>query len=186
MRVLVIEDDVDLRQAIASEIADAGHEVLTACDGAAAWEALSTQPSPPDVILLDLMMPNMDGQAFRVRQLGDSRLAHVPTLVMTAKTVDLRTRSALGGVPILPKPFASEVLLAALDEVAQERRPEKQCGCGRVYDDKTWAALPFVAEMDNGREVGERLELRRCSCRSTLAWQIGSHALSVPSLRIRR
>jgi DNA-binding response OmpR family regulator len=185
MRVLVIEDDADLRQAIANEIADAGNDVLTACDGAAAWELLSTHTSPPDVILLDLMMPNMDGQAFRVRQLGDSRLAHVPTLVMTAKTVDFGTRNALGRIPILPKPFASDVLLAALDEVAQERRAEKRCGCGRVYDAISWAALPFVAEMDNGREVGERLELRRCPCRSTLAWQIGSHAVSVPSLRIR-
>jgi DNA-binding response OmpR family regulator len=185
MRVLVIEDDADLREAIAGEIADAGNDVRTACDGAAAWEALSAPVWLPDVILLDLMMPNMDGRAFRMRQLADRKLASIPTLVMTAKTIDYETRNDLGLIPVLPKPFVSEVLLAAIEEVAQLRRPEKRCGCGRVYDTDSWQSLPFLAEMDNGRDVGERLELRRCVCRSTLAWQLGSHALSLPLLRIR-
>lgn len=187
MRVLVIEDDFDLREVIATEIAAAGHQVQTAPDGASAWQLLHSGAPLPQVIVLDLMMPHMDGQTFRVQQLAEPKLAEIPTLVMTAKTLDTPTRAALGKIPILAKPFPSDVLLAAIDEVVQPlHQREKKCGCGRVYDEASWCTLPFVARMDNGREAGESLELRRCPCRSTLAWQLGPHAVSVPLLRVQR
>jgi DNA-binding response OmpR family regulator len=185
MRVLLIEDEVALRESIARDLASAGHKVITASDGTVAMKALFLRPDvPPNVILLDLNMANNEGQRFRKQQLADPRLAVIPTLVMT-KEVDDTTRSTPGLIPIRPRPFALDVLFAALDEVGRpSQTAEKRCGCGRVYNRETWTALGIVGEIDNGRDVGERLELRQCACKSTLAWQIGPHAVSVPFLRI--
>jgi DNA-binding response OmpR family regulator len=185
MRVLVIEDDVDLCEALVAELTVAGHEVICAREGALAIAELTrSYDALPAVILLDLMMPNRDGQRFRIRQLSDPRLASIPTLIITANDIDAATRSALEGVPVVRKPFASDVLIAAIDEVVRPPLEVKRCSCGRIYDWPTWGALQFVGEIDNGREVGERLELRQCVCKTTLAWQIGPHAVSVALLRI--
>ncbi len=187
MRVLVIEDDALLGEAIAATLADAGHEVSTARDGDAATNALSGSNSLPEVILLDLMMADSGGQRFRQRQLADPRLAPIPTLLMTGRALAGETRAAVGAIPILRKPFALDTLVAAIQEVVQPQAELKQCHCCcRVYDEEGWRALPKVGEIDNGREVGERLELRQCECKSTLAWELGPHALSVPILRARR
>jgi hypothetical protein len=64
--------------------------------------------------------------------------------------------------------------------VVQPPSDEKRCLCGRAYDVETWTQLAKVGEIDNGREVGERMELRNCKCGSTLAWELGKHALSFP------
>jgi DNA-binding response OmpR family regulator len=184
MRTLVIEDDDDLRGELAEALRDAGHEVDTARDGAAALDALRSGATPiPELILLDLMMPNMDGQLFRLRQLADSRLSAIPTLVMTARPVDAATRLALGQTPVLAKPFDPETLLATLDEIGEPARAEKVCRCGRRYDRSGFRALRLIGEADNGRGAGERLELRLCLCNSTLAWELGRHALSIPMIR---
>jgi CheY-like chemotaxis protein len=178
MRVLVIADDASLRESLAIELSRAGHVVRAVSDGDAALEALSAPcEQPPNVILLDLTMPDRDGQRFRVRQLQDPSLASIPTLILAANPI-------ARPVPSL-KAFALDSLLAAIDEVVQPTSFSKRCGCGRVYDEDTWSALKLVGEIDNGRDVGERLELRQCQCKSTLAWQIGQHALSVSILRIR-
>jgi DNA-binding response OmpR family regulator len=184
MRVLVIEDDEEVREAIATELLDAGHEVMRAADGAAALQMLAEKAErSPDVILLDLMMPHMDGQLFRLRQLEDSRFSSIPTLVMTAREIDKKTRSELGEALILRKPFEAHVLLAALQDIVEPPHASKSCRCGRRYDRDSWLALRFVGEVDNGREAGERLELRQCLCNSTLAWELGRHAMSIPLIR---
>jgi CheY-like chemotaxis protein len=180
MLVLIIEDDEGLREAIATELRDAGHRVTTASDGSDALEQLRTlADARPDVILLDLMMPNMGGQLFRHRQLADARLADIPTLVMTAWPLDRSGRVRLGGVSVIRKPFETDALLAALMKVTAPAPGSRSCGCGRRYTREAWEGLPLVGRIDNGRNVGELLELRRCACNSTLTWEVGQHALSV-------
>lgn len=187
MRVLLIEDDALLGEAIAGTLANAGHEVSTARDGNAAAELLSQSHPLPEIILLDLMSVDTGGRRFRQRQLTDPKLALIPTLIMTGREVTSETRSELGPIPILQKPFALDTLVAAMQEVVQPRAELKQCHCcRRVYDEQGWLVLSMVGEIDNGREVGERLELRQCECRSTLAWELGHHALSVPIFRVKR
>lgn len=179
MFVLVVEDDALLAEALADAFRDEGHEVRTASDGLLGWRALEDRL--PDVVVLDLMMPNLDGQAFRRRQLASPSLAPIPTLVLTGQPVTKEMRAGLGATPVMSKPFPLSNLLAAIAELTdvQDRRA-KVCACGAVYSPDEWRALAWVAVIDNGRDVGEELELRNCShCGSTIAWQLGRHAISV-------
>lgn len=184
MRVLVVEDDPLLRASIEDALADAGHEVTSAIDGAEALGLLDSEMALPEVIILDLMMPNMNGELFRIHQLSDPRIAEIPTLVITAKALTHGTQQALGELPILRKPFALTVLLELIERLAPPAlHAPKQCACGCAYDDEAWHTLPLIGEIDNGRGLGERFELRQCSlCHSTLAWELGRHSISVPCL----
>jgi CheY-like chemotaxis protein len=120
-RVLVVDDDDDLRETIAQVLADEGWHVDGSPDGRAALSKLhglqaKAQPLP-DLILLDLMMPVMNGQQFRVEQLGDPHLACIPVILMTAG----RNGSDIDGdegLPRLRKPFSVEELLGALGATA--------------------------------------------------------------------
>jgi CheY-like chemotaxis protein len=98
-----VEDDAALREVIATDLHDSGHQVTTACDGADALEQLRARSNEllPDVILLDRMMPNMGGQLFRFRQLAYARLAAIPTLIMTSWPLDRSGRMRLGGVRVI-------------------------------------------------------------------------------------
>src|SRR4051794_22667978 len=118
MRLLVIEDDLTLRETLAELLRDEGHQVDIAGDGMAGLEQLEAAP-PPDVIILDLMMRTMDGKQFRIAQLADARFAGIPTLVITAGHVDDQNRLVLGEAPVLCKPFSLDVLLAALAEITE-------------------------------------------------------------------
>ena len=104
-RVLVVEDVADLRDFYAILLRDEGYEVACACDGSDALRQLSWRP---DVILLDLMMPVMDGYEFyaQMRKLPGE---HPPVIVVSAVTP---LRSALPGIhATLPKPFDFTQLL---------------------------------------------------------------------------
>src|SRR5437762_11749160 len=81
--VLAVEDDFDLRDALVPILEYEGHRVVSAANGQEALERLQTMP-PPSLILLDLMMPVMDGEEFRARQLRDPTLASIPVVVVSA------------------------------------------------------------------------------------------------------
>jgi len=81
--VLVVDDDEMLRETLCEVLADAGYETASAVDGVEALRYLR-DGGAPCVILLDLMMPNMDGWQFRIRQEKDPLLSKIPTAVMTA------------------------------------------------------------------------------------------------------
>ena len=91
--VMVVEDDVDIRQALIEILEDHGFGTLAARDGADALNILSHATELPCVILLDLMMPVMDGATFRQVQRQDPRLASIPVVVLSGIT-NLRTRTA--------------------------------------------------------------------------------------------
>ncbi len=106
--VLVVDDERDIRDAIAELLTDEGYEVEGARDGAEALE--KARDCHPVVVLLDLMMPGMNGWEFRARQRGDPELSRIPVIVV----------SALGKVPgvdaagYLQKPFELDDLLSAV------------------------------------------------------------------------
>ncbi|HVR01360.1 MAG TPA: response regulator [Polyangia bacterium] len=107
--VLVVDDDALIRDGVASVLADSGHTVKTTAHGRAALDFLLDAP-PPAVILLDLMMPVMNGAEFLANKLRRPVLAAVPVYLMTASApacLDLR-----GIESILRKPFAPDELLA--------------------------------------------------------------------------
>jgi two-component system response regulator MprA len=112
MRVLVVEDDPAVRDSLRRALSLEGYEVLTAGDGLEALALLDGQTPDPDTILLDVMMPNLDGleTCRRLRASGN----RVPVLMLTARD-DVRDRVAgldAGADDYLPKPFALEELLA--------------------------------------------------------------------------
>lgn len=82
-RLLIIDDDDGITEALTDLLIDAGYHVETACNGEAALRRLE-DPPPVDVILLDLTMPVMDGFEFRRRALQDDRLRDIPVIVMSA------------------------------------------------------------------------------------------------------
>src|SRR5438445_2937812 len=106
--VLVVEDDDDLREVICRVLLDEGYETRAARNGQHALDMLEDEPLP-GVILLDLMMPTMNGWAFRARQEANPRLAPIPVVVMTAAAQ--LDDAAIGGTDFVRKPVRIEDLL---------------------------------------------------------------------------
>jgi CheY-like chemotaxis protein len=109
--VFVIDDDADIRETILSVLERHGFVADAAADGLEALTRLRTVAVAPRLILLDMMMPRMTGEEFRVAQLAEPRLAAVPVVVLSgARAVDELARRI--GVEVLPKPFELSSLLA--------------------------------------------------------------------------
>lgn len=112
VRVLVVDDEPAVRGSLARSLRFEGYQVDTAADGVAALEVLSR--SRPDAVVLDVVMPRLDGLATcrRLRADGDV----VPVLVLTARDAVADRVAGLdaGADDYLPKPFALEELLARL------------------------------------------------------------------------
>lgn len=108
--VLIVEDDADLREMMAQLLTLEGYQIETVANGREALAYLSDAPRP-DVILLDLMMPIMDGWEFRRRQQDDPALADVPVIVLTALDQAQAHASDLNGVDFLKKPLDFDRLL---------------------------------------------------------------------------
>ena len=83
MKVLVVEDDPDVRELLDVMLTIEGFQTETAQDGRDGLRRLRESPQP-DVVLLDLMMPVMNGWTFRDEQLRDPSLASIPVIVMSA------------------------------------------------------------------------------------------------------
>jgi CheY-like chemotaxis protein len=83
MPILLVEDDAGARDALSDILRDEGFEVATVENGREALDYLQSSPAPC-LILLDLVMPVMDGWEFRERQLREPRLSTIPVVVLTA------------------------------------------------------------------------------------------------------
>lgn len=114
--VFVVEDNADILQALVQVLEDEGHAVRTAVNGRDALDKLRTSDAPlPRVILLDLMMPVMDGWAFRAEQLADPTLADIPVIVLTADGSASEKATHLGCAGSLRKPVDLLTLLGAVE-----------------------------------------------------------------------
>ncbi len=112
-RILVVEDDADIREDLAELLRDEGYDVATAVNGEDGLALLRREASV-GLILLDLMMPVMDGWQFREAQLADPALASVPIIVLSADGDTPRKASALRANAYLTKPFALPRLLTTI------------------------------------------------------------------------
>lgn len=114
--VFVVEDNADILLAITQVLEDEGYTVRAAANGRDALAMLRAADIPlPRVILLDLMMPVMDGWAFRAEQLADPTLADIPVIVLTADGNAAEKAAQLACAGGLRKPVD---LLTLLDAVA--------------------------------------------------------------------
>jgi len=121
-RILLVEDDADLREALGEALAESGHVVISAVDGADGLRQMRV--CRPDVVVLDLMMPRFDGWQFRLAQRNDPMLAATPVVVISASSS--ATAEAVDADLYLKKPLDANTLLHAIDDVinANARRLE--------------------------------------------------------------
>jgi CheY-like chemotaxis protein len=112
--VLVVDDDANTRAGLAALLQLRRFNVVTAANGAEALEQARTHQ--PCLILLDLMMPVMDGEQFRVAQQRDEQIKNIPVIVFSGKPNVIETAQRLGAVCCLPKPISFREVI---DEVAR-------------------------------------------------------------------
>ncbi len=108
--VLVVEDDSTIRETLAELLADEGYGVTCAANGVEALALLGTEERPA-LILLDLMMPVMNGWDLRRALADDPRLAAIPVVVLSAAVASGGRPSDIGADEFLAKPFDLSTLL---------------------------------------------------------------------------
>ena len=120
MRVLIIDDDADLRLIIRASLRHCGFEVAEAASGAQGIQ--SARAARPDVILLDVMMPEMDGPATLQALQADPATVEIPVVFLTAKAMraEIDRLRALGAVGVLIKPFDPLSLGSELEAVLRD------------------------------------------------------------------
>ena len=111
--VLIVEDDDDLREMMAQLLSLEGYQAAAVANGQEALEYLR-QGTAPDLILLDMMMPVMDGWEFRRRQKSDPSMAEVPVIVLSA--LDQSRAADVNAQAFLKKPLDFDRLLQLVRE----------------------------------------------------------------------
>ena len=112
-RVLVVDDDPDIRALLVSVLTEDGYDARSAHDGRDALEVLDKWQA--DVVVLDLMMPVMDGWTFAERM---RERWNIPIVVLSAANDVKRHGNRLGAAYVMPKPFDIEALLPCIARVA--------------------------------------------------------------------
>ena len=117
--VVVVEDDLDIREAIREILDEEGYEVFTAGNGQEALELLANIPRPR-LILLDLMMPVMDGHQFLEICRADPAYASIPVVVVSAGITVAPAIAAF-----IKKPFDTNVLLKTVEKLCRDDEAER-------------------------------------------------------------
>lgn len=117
--ILLVDDDADIRESIGEALEEEGYRVVAAENGKHALRLLRDDGLRPDLILLDIMMPEMDGWGFRSEQQKDPALAAIPVIVFTAYGTARDIARQLDAAGFLKKPLRLGELLAAIERVGQ-------------------------------------------------------------------
>jgi CheY-like chemotaxis protein len=117
--ILIVEDDEQVRRALAKALVSEGYTVATAGNGEEALDDLEHAGTPPKIIIMDLMMPVMDGWKFRQRLLARPQWAHVPVIVFSGSGCD-EASDALPGVHYIPKPVSLRTLFDSVARLIAE------------------------------------------------------------------
>jgi two-component system, chemotaxis family, chemotaxis protein CheY len=112
---MIVEDDPDILEPLATLLRLHGFEVSTASDGLDALAVLARGPAP-GLILLDLMMPRMNGWDFRARQLEDPAISHIPVILFTGAADPDEPLAVLQAAGWLPKPFDMRALIGLVEQ----------------------------------------------------------------------
>jgi len=128
--VLVVEDEPDIRQLIVHHLEREGYKCRHVSTGTEALRAV--RASAPDLVVLDLMLPEIGGLEVCRRIRGESATANIPIIMLTAKSdeVDRIVGLELGADDYVPKPFSPKELVARVRAVLRRARPDTT---GRVY-----------------------------------------------------
>src|SRR5262245_61051616 len=130
-RVLIVDDDPDIRRLVSYNLTEAGFETNAAASGRNALEAVQKQP--PDLIVLDLMLPDVDGMEVcrTLRQRETTR--HIPIVMLTARgeEIDRVIGFELGADDYVPKPFSPRELVLRIKSIFR-RMTEHRSGLLRL------------------------------------------------------
>ena len=147
-RILVVDDEAAIRTFLVEGLTDAGYSVATAGNGAEALDLAREHGS--DAVLLDLLMPVMDGLSFLRARQARPDLASVPVVVLSAAGLDmLRAATRLRATAVLSKPLDLDVLSAVLEHVL--RRPPRPVGSCPI------CGATAMAELDPAAPLHRRL-----------------------------
>jgi CheY-like chemotaxis protein len=117
-KILIVEDDRDIRRHLKRLLEMEDYRVDCAENGRVAIDLLQATHDLPAVIILDLMMPVMDGVAFREEQLKTSRIASIPVVIMSADSQAEEKNSHIGADAVLKKPADIDVILRVVDQLS--------------------------------------------------------------------
>ena len=132
--VLIVEDEPDIRHLIAHHLEREGYRCREASNGAEALRAVRS--AMPDLVVLDLMLPEIDGLEVCRRLRSDAATGSLPIIMLTAKSEEIEriVGLELGADDYIAKPFSPKELVARVRAVLRRARPEPG---GRVYREGT-------------------------------------------------
>ena len=138
-RILVVEDDRDINELIRYNLEREGFDVLSLYEGGQVFDMTSSRK--PDLVLLDLMLPQCDGLEICRQLKEDSQTKKIPIIMITAKgtEADIVIGLSLGADDYLPKPFSPGVLLARIKAVF--RRLDKTQESPNEQENRQWGSL---------------------------------------------
>ena len=119
-RILIVDDEVQLVEMVKMRLEAAGYEVISAYDGQEGFD--KAKRDKPDLIILDLMLPKMDGYKVCGLLKNDARYSKIPIIMFTARVQeeDVRLGKDLGAEEYVTKPFDPKVLLSKIKELLGE------------------------------------------------------------------
>jgi len=119
-RILVVDDEAELVKAIQIRLEQAGYEALIAYDGQEGLE--KAKKEKPDLIILDLMLPKMDGYKVCGLLKADTRYNKIPIIILTARAQESDEKLGLeiGAAAFITKPFQHEAVLGKIKELLKE------------------------------------------------------------------
>jgi len=129
-KILIVEDEKDIRDLVEIHLQKAGFQTVTAADGREAFRKI--QSSPPDLIVLDLMLPEMDGKELAKLLKAREETKTIPLMMLTAKSeeVDRIVGFELGADDYIPKPFSPRELVLRVQAVLKRGGEESKSGAG--------------------------------------------------------
>jgi DNA-binding response OmpR family regulator len=118
--VLLVDDEEEMTRLLKIELEQEGYEIFVAHDGLEGFQRI--RECSPDVIILDIMMPGMDGYEMLKILKADDATKDIPVVILTAKTqeVDIQKGNALGATLYITKPFDSDELISRINAVIEE------------------------------------------------------------------
>jgi PleD family two-component response regulator len=173
-RILVVEDDPNIRQVLKLQLEGAGYDVGTVEDGLKALEEVSR--NTPDLILLDIMMPKMDGYEVCRRLKADFETSRIPVIMLTAKSTPIEKVEGFecGANDYVTKPYIAKELLARVKAVLQWSRTQREANpltglpgnfsVEREANDRINSRIPFafaMCDIDNFKAFNDYYGYRR-------------------------
>lgn len=121
MKILLAEDEPDIQFVVRIALEDAGHEIVAVEDGQAAVERARAEPF--DVVLLDVMMPHLDGLGACRQLKNDARTRALPVIFLTARSqqTEVQTGLRLGALGYIVKPFDAFTLASEIETLLAQR-----------------------------------------------------------------